>query len=401
LGSIRGDGVRAAADAGSLREISLGLASASGKLRHLGIDSAPCRSTLSYANAKRPWQFFEDLFAAIYAMASAEAARHRKKFRLKKPLYALDSTTISLCVNVFDWALYRQTKGAVKVHLLLDRQGCLPCWAMVTEGKRADVTVARTLELPAGSIVAMDRGYNDYSLFGEWCERGVYFVTRMKEGALYETVNEREVPAGANAESDEVIRLTGAGAGKACPYELRRVVVWDEKSERPIALLTNHPALAASTIGRIYRERWKIELFFKALKQNLRVKTFLGTTENAVQTQIWTALIVILLIKYLQMRSRWPWSMSNLIAAFRVCMFAHKDLWDWLNDPTAKKGAEAATRLRVVLWLAFWTAGLGIRENSEFKNRGHVLKKAVLEKRMRVFTGIQRGEAGNGNYFGQ
>ena len=150
----------------------------------------------------------------------------------------------------------------------------------------------------------------------------------------------------ADVETDEAIRLTVAGAGKACPYELRRVVVWDDKNERPIALLTNLPKqLAASMVGRIYRERWKIEMFFKALKQNLRMKTFLGTKKNAVQTQIWIALIAILLMKYLQMRSQWSWSMSNLIAALRVCMFAHKDLWDWLDDPTAKNlvSRDAAT----------------------------------------------------------
>ena len=324
------------ADSASLREINLGLGSASGKLRHLGLTAAPCRSTLSYANAHRPWRFYEDLFYKVYEMVAEEAGKNGKKFRFKNPLYSLDSSTIELCLNVYDWARFRRTKGAIKLHMLLNNQGCLPCWALITDGKCADIKAARLLEMRPGSIVVMDRGYNDFELFDKWCRQGVFFVTRMKDNTLYEVSEVLETPERSNVLSDEVIRLTGATAVKTCPNALRRVTVWDEKQQRELVFITNIHHLAGSTIGMIYRQRWEIEIFFKALKQNLRIKTFLGTNENAVRTQIWTALIAILLMMYLRMRAKWSWSLSQLVATFRTCMFAHKELWDWLANPLPK-----------------------------------------------------------------
>jgi IS4 transposase len=245
----------------------------------------------------------------------------------------LDSTVIDLCVKVFDWARFRRTKGAIKLHLQLDHQGYLPCWALVTEGKTHDVKAAQGLSFAPGTIVAMDRGYNDYRLFAVWTEAGVFFVTRAKENMVYEVVEDRDVPERGNILSDETIRLTGIGAGKKCSHLLRRVAVWDAENAREIVLLTNLFHLAASTVAAVYKERWQIELFFKALKQNLKVKTFVGTSENAVKTQVWVALIAILLLKYLQLRSSWGWSLSNLAAMLRFNLLTYRDLWAWLDAP--------------------------------------------------------------------
>jgi hypothetical protein len=322
------------AGAHSLREISGGLASCLGKLNHLGgMEEAPAKSTLSYANNHRSWELFQAVFFMVLAEAQALAKSKGRQFRFKNPLYSLDATTIDLCLEVFDWARYKRAKGAVKLHLLLDHQGHLPCWAYISDGKTGDVTAARMLSLPPGAVVVMDRGYNDFSLFGSWCEAGVFFVTRMKEGTRYEVTESREVPSGSNVLSDEVILLTGQGAEGKCPHPLRRVVVWDEVKEREIVLLTNNFHLAARTIGEVYKARWQIELFFKALKQNLKVKSFLGTSENAVKSQLWTALIAMLMLKYLQLKSCLSWSLSNLAALFRMNLLVYRDLWAWINEP--------------------------------------------------------------------
>ena len=240
---------------------------------------------------------------------------------------------IELCVTLFDWAKFRQTKGAVKLHLLLDHEGYLPSFALVTEGKTHEIKVARTLKLPAGSMVAIDRGYNDYRLFGQWTQAGIWFVTKMKSRTSYEVVEKRGAMAERNILSDEVIRLTGQEAEKKCPHRLRRVVVWDEQKQESIVLLTNHLAFGATTISAIYKDRWQIELFFKALKQNLKVKTFVGTSANALRIQIWTALIALLLLKYLQLKSRLGWALSNLVALLRWNLFTYRDLWEWIEDP--------------------------------------------------------------------
>lgn len=326
----------------SLREICGGLATALGKLRHLGLAQAPSRSTLSYANNHRPWELFEDVFHSLLDQARAVAGRFRRKFRFKNPLRSIDASTIQLCREVFDWARYGRTKGAVKLHLMLDHQGCLPGWACITEGKVHDVTPVKALRFAPGTIVAMDRGYNDYALFGRWCEAGVFFVTRQKSDAVYRLVESRPIPVRGNVLFDELIVLDSIKGRKECPQTLRRVVIWDEVNGRDLVLLTNHLDFAAGTIGRIYKERWQIELFFKALKQNLKVKTFVGTSENAVKVQIWTALIAMLLLKLLQLRSSFGWSLSNLAAMLRMNLLTYRDLWKWLDSPYEYPAAEPA-----------------------------------------------------------
>jgi len=257
----------------------------------------------------------------------------KRRFRFKNPLRSLDASTIDLCLSMYDWARFRRTKGAVKLHLLLDHQGCLPCWALITDGKTHDVRAARLLNFAPGTIVAVDRGYVDYALFAKWTQAGVWFVTRAKDNMDYRVVKRRSVAERGNVIKDEEIVLKGFYARQKCPHRLRRIVVWDEQNEREIVLLTNHMHFAASTVARIYKDRWQIELFFKAIKQNLKIKTFVGTSENAVQIQIWTALIAMLLLKILQMRSTFGWSLSNLAAMLRLNLLTYRDLWRWLDSP--------------------------------------------------------------------
>lgn len=315
----------------SLREICEGLRSAEGKLSHLGI-AAPSRSTLAYANEHRPWQLYRAVFQELLGRCQSVAQGH-KKFRFKNKLVSLDSSVIDLCVTLFDWAKFRRTKGAVKLHLLLDHDGYLPSVAVITEGKRHDIRVARQLRFEAGTIVVMDRGYNDYEWFGRLTRDGVFFVTRLKDTAVYEVVERRAVPERSPIVRDEVIRLTGADAPSKCPYLLRRVEIDDPEMKTRLVFLTNHLKFGATTIAAIYKDRWQIELFFKALKQNLKVKTFVGTSANALKIQMWTALIAMLLLKYMQLRSQFAWSLSNLIALLRMNLFTHRDLWAWLDEP--------------------------------------------------------------------
>jgi len=315
----------------SLREICGGLRSSEGKLKHLGI-MAPNRSTLAYANEHRPWQLYRAVFEALLGRCQP-LAKGRKKFRFKNKLVSLDSTVIDLCATLFDWAKFRRTKGAVKLHCLLDHDGYLPSVVVVTEGKRHDVRVGRTLRLEAGTIVVMDRGYVDYAWFGRLTADGVYFVTRLKDNAVYEVVERRAVPERSPIQRDEVIRLTGGDAETKCPHALRRVEVYLPDKDETLVLLTNHLDFGATTLAAIYKDRWQIELFFKALKQNLKIKTFVGTSANALKVQVWTALIAMLFLKYLQLKARFAWSLSNLVALLRMNLFTHRDLWAWLDRP--------------------------------------------------------------------
>jgi hypothetical protein len=314
----------------SLREIEQGLASAEGRLQQLGVDRAAKRTTLAYANAHRPWQLYQDVFQSLYARCRVIAPGH--KFRFKSPLLSLDASTIDLCAAMFDWARFRRTKGAVKLHLLLDHDGHLPRYAVITDGKTSDIEVARRLDLPPGSIVVFDRGYNDYLWFTELTLFDVGFVTRMKENSLYE-VTERLTPHGRGVVRDEIITIrTKHDEVDEKPVRLRRIEFIDDEGKEYV-FLTNRLDLAATTIAEIYRQRWQIELFFKAIKQNLKIKTFVGTSENALHIQIWTALIAILMLRFLQLSSTWGWSLSNLVAMIRLNLFTYRDLPKWLDEP--------------------------------------------------------------------
>jgi hypothetical protein len=319
------------AQARSLREISDGLRCCEGKLRHLGLKSAPKRSTLSYANAHRPWELFERLFHDL--LAQCQAISPRKKFRFKNRLLTLDSTVVDLCASMFDWAHWQKTKGALKLHLVLDHEGCLPVFAHITDGKTGDVKVAQTLDFARGTIVAMDRGYNDYHLFTRWTKQGVYFVTRLRTNADFQVIERRPVPRQGHILSDDLVRFQQAVDGRAQLSDARRVTIWLEDKQQQLVLLTNQLDFAASTIASIYKQRWQIELFFKLLKQHLKIKTFVGTTANAVRIQIWSALIAVLLIRYLQFRSRFDWAVSNLIALLRWNLFTYRNLWQWIDHP--------------------------------------------------------------------
>ncbi len=324
----------------SLREICNGLQSCLGRLRHLGIKEAPKRSTLAYANEHRPWELFQGVFYQLLQRCHGEFVG-KKRFRFKNKLMSFDASLIELCARVFDWAKFRRTKGAVKLHLLLDHSGYLPEYAHITEGKVHEVNILRRLQFSPGAIVVIDRGCVDYELFGRWTKEGVYFVTRLKDNASYRVIRRLSLPENRNILKDEIIKFKGFYAEEDCPYELRRIEVMDKETGDIIVLLTNHLTFGSTTIGAIYKDRWQIEIFFKTLKQNLRIKTFVGTSANAIKIQIWTALIAILILKYLKVRSTFGWSLSNLVALLRLNLFTYRNLWEWINKPLEVQQYEA------------------------------------------------------------
>ena len=314
----------------SLREICNGLMGIEGKLKHLGIGKAPNKSTLAYANEHRPWKLYQVVFGELLARCHQQA-QGRKKFQFKNKLVSLDSTTIDLCASLFDWAQYKRAKGAVKLHLLLDHEGYLPCFAHITDGKSSDIAVARDLKFQPGTILVMDRGYVDYGWWERLSKEGVYFVTRLKKDILWDEVESRQPPQNSNVIRDQFIRIRPSER-LHMETKFRVVTILDEKGAE-LSFLTNHLELGATTIARIYKDRWQIEIFFKALKQLARVKTFVGTSANALKIQIWTALIAVLMLKYLQLKSSFHWSLSHLVALLRQQLFVYRDLYQWLDDP--------------------------------------------------------------------
>ncbi len=314
----------------SLREICGGLAACQGKLKHLGLADTPKRSTLAYANEHRPWELYQTVFHQLTARCQAEANTRKRKFRFRNKLLSIDSTIIQLTLSVFDWACYQRQKGAAKLHLVLDHDGYFPQYAVLKEGKSSDLTTARAMKFERGTILIFDRGYQSYDWFSDLTDQGIFFVTRLRDFSHVELQKVHSIPKDDQIVSDEVVRI---GSQKyRMEKDLRLVKVVGEDGN-VLLIVTNIWHLAASTISAIYRDRWKIEVFFRALKQNLRVKTFVGTSANAVQVQIWTALIAILLLKYLQMRATYGWSLSNLVALLRQQLFVHRELWSWLNAP--------------------------------------------------------------------
>ena len=319
----------------SLREICGGLACCEGQLKHLGVRAAPKRSTLAYANEHRPWELYQTVFEQTLGKCQGlvQSQGGRKKFCFKNKLLSLDGSIIDLSVSMFDWAKYRRTKGAIKLHLLLDHDGYLPSFAVVTEGKMSEIKVARTLRFDPGTILAIDRGYVDYEWFRELTQEEVYFVTRMKEKAVYEVKEELQIPQNSKVVSDQIICFPRLAREGEEPVLFRRVEIRAEEKQETIVFLSNLLAFGATTIAAIYQDRWQVELFFKALKQTLKIKTFVGTSANAVRTQVWTALIAMLVLKFLQLKSTFAWSLSTLAALLRQQLFFYRDLYVWLDDP--------------------------------------------------------------------
>jgi len=326
------------ARADSLREICHGLRSSGGKLRHLGLACTPARSTLSYANAHRPPELFEELFFVMLNQLRAQAGLlpRRHRFEFSNPLLSLDATVISLSLSLFPWADYNRTKGGIKVHVVLDHTDYLPRYVRISGVQQHEIRYARTLALPAGSVVAMDRAYMDFRLLSAWNAQGVYFVTPHKDGLVYQVRQRNPTPPASGILSDELIALGARVSKRRYKPLLRRIklVVADARGQtRELALLTNQLEFDAETVAAIYKERWQIELFFKALKQNLTLRSFVGTSENALRIQIWTALLALLLLKWLHYRSRCRWSLSNLAATLRLNLFSYRDMQHFLDAP--------------------------------------------------------------------
>jgi Transposase DDE domain/Domain of unknown function (DUF4372) len=317
-------------DAQSLREITGGLASCEGRLEQWGIQ-APKRSTLAYANQHRPWQLFQNVYYRTFERCRAELGM-KTKFRFSNRLLSIDSSVLTLCLEMFPWATWSRQKGAIKLHVTLDHAGYLPEAMVITTGKYSELTIARRRHYAKGTILIMDRGFVHFGWFQELNKAGVWFVTRAKKAMRYQVVESKPVTAGTLVISDERIQLSSGSGSKTYPEVLRLVTIETVEGER-LQFLTNNMTLAAATIAEIYKDRWQIETFFKLIKQNLRIKTFIGTSANAVWTQIWTALIAMLVIKYLQLKARYGWSFSNLVYFLRMNLLVYRDLWDWLNDP--------------------------------------------------------------------
>lgn len=319
----------------SVRDISNGLRSATGNLNHLGLSKAPSKSTVSYQNKHRDWELFKDYYFELLSSLGNQVGFKQVKFKIKSKIFLLDSSTISLCLSLFDWAKYKTHKGAVKLHTLLDYDGNLPAYVNITDGKTADNKGAYDIPLLKRSVIVADRFYNDFHLLNVWDSKGVFFVIRHKENLQFNRIKENELPKDNHQHIlvDEMIELTGAASKKKYSGKLRRVAVWDEKNEQTIEIITNQTSWTANTISELYKSRWQIEIFFREIKQLLHIKSFIGTSQNAVMIQIWTALITILILKYMKAKAKYKWHLSNLVAFIRLNLFVKIDLNTWLDKP--------------------------------------------------------------------
>ncbi len=321
----------------SLRDIVDNISSQAHRLYHLG-SAKLSRSNLSRINEDKPYALYEALFGKLLSRCQGKAPGH--DFRFKNPLYSLDASTIDLCLSVFPWADFRTTKGAIKLHVGLNHEGYLPEFVTVTEGKTGDVTIGRTLKFPKGSIVAIDRGYNDYAWYNQLTEKGIFFVTRLKSNAKTRIVQRRPVLTDSGLTSDQTIEFTGIQTAKKCPIKLRRIGYRDPETGKHYIFLTNNFKLAAKTIADIYKARWQVELFFKWIKQNLKIKSFIGTSKNAVLTQIWVALCVYLLLAFIKFQSKLDKSMQQILRLLQLNLFEKRDLMALLRgDPVCNNQA--------------------------------------------------------------
>lgn len=318
----------------SLRDIVDSMSAQVHRLYHLG--GIPlARNTLSRLNKDKPYELYQALFGKLLARCQSKPMSHG--FRFNNALYTLDSSTIDLCLSLFPWAKFRATKGAIKLHVGLNHQGLLPEFAHITDGKTTDIDVARQQVFPKGSIVVIDRGYTDYGWFNSLNDKGIFFVTRLKRNAKYKVIERRQTNRSTGVTSDQTIVFTNYPAKNDCPSKLRRVGYRDPETGKHYVFLTNHFKLASKTIAQIYKARWQIELFFKWIKQNLKIKSFLGTSKNAVLTQIWIALCMYLLLAYIKYQSKLTKSLQQILRLLQLNLFEKRDLIQLLTGEPPDK----------------------------------------------------------------
>ena len=316
----------------SLRDVVANFNAQARKLYHLGARLV-ARTSIARVNQRQPASLFEEVFHKLLARTERQAPGHR--FRFKGKLLSLDASLIELAASLFPWAKYQKTKGAIKLHVGLDHAGHLPAFLSVTEGSKHEIQWARGLDLPAGSVVVFDRGFYDYQFFNCLNQKKIRFITRLKRDIPFTVLQRRKVRRGSGLTSDQIIRLDGK---KALSYDLvlRRVGFRDPETGKHYVFLTNATDLAASTIAEVYRDRWQIELFFKWIKQNLRIKAFLGTSTNAVLTQLWVALCAYLLVAYTRFLSAAGWSMGQILRLLQLNLFEQRSLAELLKPPDPK-----------------------------------------------------------------
>ena len=326
----------------SLRDIVSNLSAQRHKIYHLGVGNVS-RSSLSRVNENQPYELYEGLFNKLLSRCQGLAPRHG--FRFKNKLYSLDASTIDLCLSVFPWADFRTTKGAIKLHVGLDHAGYLPAFVTVSDGKTHDITAARALQFSKGSIVVCDRGYTDYAWYNQLNNKGIFFVTRQKKNANYAVVKRHAVCKKQGLTSDQTIKIRGTKA-QVCPILLRRIGYKDPVTGKQYYFLTNNFRLAAKTIADIYKSRWQIELFFKWIKQNLKIKAFLGTSRNAVLTQIWIAMCTYLLLAYIKFSNHINLSLQQILRLLHLNLFARRNLITLLKgDPPRAEHTIVQTEL--------------------------------------------------------
>lgn len=319
----------------SLRDMISSLKAQVHRLYHVG-SQVLTKTTLSRINNDKPSDLYQSLFEKLLKRCQQQVPGH--KFRFKNSLYSLDASTIDLCLSVFPWADFRETKGGIKLHVGLNHSGNLPEFVQITEAKTHEVNIARTLNLPEGSIIAMDKAYNDYSFYKQLTDNKIFFVTRLKTNAKYQVTERRPVLKSKGIRSDQTIKFTGQQTAKKCPVALRRISYRDQESGKRYVFLTNNFKLAAKTIANIYKARWEVELFFKWIKQNLKIKKFVGTSKNAVLTQIWIAMCVYLLLSFIKFRSGLTDSLQKILRLLQTNLFEKRDLMALLRgDPVRPK----------------------------------------------------------------
>ena len=320
----------------SLRDITCGLEQHKNKWYHIGLEKIK-RSTISDANNRITYQVYESLFYAFLKKLEGNCYQSAK-FKFKSPVYAMDASTFDLCLSVFEWAKFRRAKGGFKLHSLFDIKSQLPVFNVITAAKEAEVTVAKNTSFPLtpDSIITFDRAYIDFKLFQAYENNHVFFVTRAKDNLRFQFLGQQEIPNIKGLQFDHIVQIQNPKQRQKYPGKLRLIGFYDFNNNKTYMFLTNNFKLAASTIADIYKSRWQIELFFKWIKQNLKIRTFLGTSKNAVLSQIWVAMIYTLLLAYIKFQTKFPSSLLNLSRKIQESLFFRLHLIDVLGFANKK-----------------------------------------------------------------